>query len=550
MPTISKILKAAEKATSGDGGSLLSRNLISRQRWDEFIWVMRADMGLIGANDGPPSGYDESHRQCFRELMGEHGGDFIFMDSEERKGYERKLARAIHAKFMVNIAVKLLCKLNLYFLTKCVLGYSDLEPSPHLKFAEHIQDNVSQNTNILPRGYFKTTISTKSGSIWLIINRPNIRILICNATATNAELFLKEIKAHFESNDLFRGLFSELLPKNYKEIPWSNNKMQIVRGETWSEPTIYAVGTETNVTSGHFNVIIKDDLVNEDHLTSPEMMQKPIEWEKMSHSLYVPEDDPKKKLDWSTGTRWSYFDYMHNRLEVTDASQKFILSCYNDNGESTFPQKFPNEELARIKDAQGPKVFSCLPWEAPILMDDWSIRRIGHIKVGDYVKGFTTDSTVSKHRQMVRSKVLAIHTERAKTVRVFMKSGAEFRCTPDHKWQIRTSVDSSHKSLYAEAKVGRSLKKVLEVDRIRPPHQLDWAWLGGIIDGEGACKHGSIQITQSKKDNPEVCQRIEKTLNTLGIDYNVWEREPHKKDGVLHQESTHLCIKRWKANKI
>ncbi len=371
MPSISKILKAAEKAGK-TAKSPLSGNLISAARHHEMVLVLRHDMGLIGSQ--PFSAYD-IYMNVYRELLAV--GDFTFMDLYSRRWYEWALAEAIYSRFKINLAVKLMAKLNLYFLTKCVLGYKDLEPYPHGAFTEHLQQNISQNTNVLPRGYFKTTTSTKSGSIFLIINNPNIRILICNATATNAELFLKEIKAHFESNDLFRGLFSELIPSNWKEIPWSNNKMQVVRSETWSEPTIYAVGTETNVTSGHFNVIIKDDLVNEDHLTSPEMMSKPIEWEKMSHSLYVPETDPGKKLDWSTGTRWSYFDYMADRLENTPKEQQFVLSCYDEEGKSTFPEKFPEKELDRIKIAQGPKVFGAqylnnpLPGELAVFKEEW-----------------------------------------------------------------------------------------------------------------------------------------------------------------------------------
>lgn len=313
----------------------------------------------------------------FRHLLSERDTNFMFMCPWGRRYFEEQMAAAIVARYKTNLAIKLLAKLNLYFLSKVVLRYEDLTPETHLPFCEHLLRNISRNTNVLPRGYFKTTISTKSASIFCIINDPNIRILLVNATATNAELMLKEIKSHFETNPYFKLLFPGLVPKNFKEVPWSNNKMQVVRTGNYGEPTIYAVGTDTNVTSGHFNLIIKDDLVNEDHLTSPEQMRKPIEWEKMSHSLYVPDSDPRKKLDWSTGTRWAYFDYMAWRLDMAEDDQKYVLSCFNKDGKSTFPERFPIVELERIRKSQSDRVFSCqylnnpMPAETATFRKEW-----------------------------------------------------------------------------------------------------------------------------------------------------------------------------------
>jgi len=108
----------------------------------------------------------------------------MFMCPWGRRYFEEQMAAAIVARYKTNLAIKLLAKLNLYFLSKVVLRYEDLTPETHLPFCEHLLRNISRNTNVLPRGYFKTTISTKSASIFCIINDPNIRILLVNATAT------------------------------------------------------------------------------------------------------------------------------------------------------------------------------------------------------------------------------------------------------------------------------------------------------------------------------------------------------------------------------
>ena len=314
---------------------------------------------------------------ALHDLVYKHKSNFLYFDREERHYYSQILAQCVYDKYKMNLAVKFLAKMNLYFLTKCILGYADLTPETHLPFCNHIQNNLTKCLNVIPRGYFKTTIATKALCIFLIINDPNIRILVVNATATNAEAFLKEIKSHFESNMLFRDLFREIIPSNFKDVPWANDKMQVVRKNNYSEPTVRTIGIEGNITGMHFNVIIEDDLVNEDHITSHEQMQKPIDWHKMSPALYVPQAEECKKMNIITGTRWSYFDFINFIMEEYDDSQQYIMSCYDEHGESTFPSRYPKEELARIRDAMGPKLFSCqyqndpLPGDIAVFKKEW-----------------------------------------------------------------------------------------------------------------------------------------------------------------------------------
>lgn len=343
----------------------------------DAVNICTEDMGFSDDVTVGTGERERGYNDTFRLLIQKWKGNFLFMPWKERMRVRDIMMSALYHRYRVNLSVKMLAKLDLYFMTKFVLGYNDLSPGTHLPFCSHVVKNISRNLNVIPRGYFKTTITTKAGSIFCIVNDPNIRILIVNATATNAEAFLKEIKGHFENNSRFKKLFREIVPDNFRNIPWSNDKIQVKRKNNYSEPTIRAVGLETNITSGHFNLIIEDDLVNEDHLTSPEMMMKPIEWHKMSNSLYVPSDNPKKKMVWTTGTRWSYFDFIHDMMERVPKKAQYILSCYDDEGRSTFPEKYPVEELNRIRVDQGTQIFSCqyennpLPGEIAVFRKEW-----------------------------------------------------------------------------------------------------------------------------------------------------------------------------------
>ena len=99
-----------------------------------------------------------------------------------------------------------------------------------------------------------------------------------------------------------------------------------------------------------------------------------------------------------------------------------------------------------------------------------------------------------------------------------MRSGRTVRCTKEHKWYMQRK-DKTHRP-YLPARIGRKLKFVYSPpDEPTTEQLLVYGYLAGIIDGEGACNHGSIFIHQSLEVNPEVCERIEQTLQKLDIPY-------------------------------
>ncbi len=92
---------------------------------------------------------------------------------------------------------------SLYFFCKAVLGFSDLTPGMHMPMCEFIQQGRTvlgehkeprKKLCLVPRGHFKTTCGTIGYPLWRLCHDPNTRILIGNATAENAQKFLRHIK--------------------------------------------------------------------------------------------------------------------------------------------------------------------------------------------------------------------------------------------------------------------------------------------------------------------------------------------------------------------
>ncbi len=94
----------------------------------------------------------------------------------------------------------------------------------------------------------------------------------------------------------------------------------------------------------------------------------------------------------------------------------------------------------------------CLPYDAPILMNDLSEKRIKDIKIGDYVIGWKRNNS---QRILCESKVKDVITKKAQLVKVTLSNGKEIYCTKDHKWLTGRSERGNEDKEYSIPKIGR-----------------------------------------------------------------------------------------------
>jgi hypothetical protein len=77
----------------------------------------------------------------------------------------------------------------------------------HGSMATWIRNPSRRKLGLAPRDHLKTSVWTIADTVGRIAINPNIRILIINETASNAQNFLTRIKAVFERNAIFRWVF-------------------------------------------------------------------------------------------------------------------------------------------------------------------------------------------------------------------------------------------------------------------------------------------------------------------------------------------------------
>ena len=216
-------------------------------------------------------------------------------------------------------------------------------------------DYNMQRLYICHRGYYKTTIVTKVHSLQLLLNFPNIRMVLVHNKQDNSSDNLRTVKEYFLSTEVGR-LFPEYIPSG-KE--WGNLSGFSVACKTdiaRSEDTIEAIGVGTEITGRHWDVAKKDDLVVEDSVTTDEQIKKTEDYDDRFNAGHFT--SPKYKLQDYSGTRYHHADLYSKKKN--DKNIKFIKIPLEDgDGNPTHPSRFTPADIVLIKSGLNPWVYNC-----------------------------------------------------------------------------------------------------------------------------------------------------------------------------------------------
>lgn len=173
---------------------------------------------------------------------------------------------------------------NLFECSKFLLGYKDLTYKTHSPICELLTADTTRKLIVLPRGSFKSSIACEAYPVWLLLNNPDLRILLDSEVYTNSKNFLRQIRSHLQSDkvvDLF-GSFGPTENWNEGEITISQRK--IIK----KEASITCSGIGAVKVGQHYDWVIFDDLNSPNNSNTPEGREKVIQHYRMSISLLEP----------------------------------------------------------------------------------------------------------------------------------------------------------------------------------------------------------------------------------------------------------------------
>lgn len=194
---------------------------------------------------------------------------------------------------------------SLFFLAYQMLGFKDVNWRTHGEIIQALESTIKRKLICVPRGCLKSSLACVAYPIWLLINNPNLRILIDSELYTNSKNFLREIKGHLESPMMVKMFGNSVGPV------WNDGEIILSqRSVIKKEASISVGGMGTTKVGLHFDVIIGDDMNSMNNTNTPENAQKVIDHYKMNTSILEPDGTYVV-----IGTRYSDIDLIGHILE-------------------------------------------------------------------------------------------------------------------------------------------------------------------------------------------------------------------------------------------
>lgn len=223
---------------------------------------------------------------------------------------------------------------------------------------------------LVSRGHLKTTINTVAHTIQWILNYPDVRVLLATATDEKAQFIVGKIKQHFQFNPRFRFLYPEFCPHPRKASDFGSKTEFSVPNRTRNdEPTVMTASVGKALASTHHDVIKCSDVVTENNVRTKGQIEEVKEFFGYLDPLRekFESKDGKPNPAWLTleGTIYDFGDAYSDILDERASGRAewwkvTKQSCWLDkeNRVPLWPERFPPEQLDRIRQQIGPVLFS------------------------------------------------------------------------------------------------------------------------------------------------------------------------------------------------
>lgn len=296
---------------------------------------------------------------------------------------------------MVDMVHRLNSLGSFYYFTKIALRKHRLTSHLHKDICDSLEKDSLKEVLEIPRDHFKSTICSEAYPIWRSlpfsqldemymlqlgystewiswmqhIHNQDQRNLLVSANIKNAAKLGRRIDFHYFSNDLFRGLFPEILPN--KSDAWAVESMTHRRSMTaksaQGEGTYDSLGVGAALQSRHYDLIIEDDLVGMEALDSDIVMQSVIDYHKLVVGAFdsVPGRPDLVGDEIVVGNRWQYEDL---NSYLREFEPEFSFQSHDAEGgccakhppmQPIFPEEFSWAKLKKIEARLKTYFYSC-----------------------------------------------------------------------------------------------------------------------------------------------------------------------------------------------
>jgi predicted phage terminase large subunit-like protein len=260
-----------------------------------------------------------------------------------------------------------LCQTDLYFLLRYACKREDIENDWYFNRCREVQALPDGRIDLWAREHGKSSIITFGLTVQDILNNPEVTVGIFSHTRPIAKGFLRQIKRELESNETLKSWFPDILYANPQaDSPkWSEDEGIIVRRKTNpKEATVEAWGlVDSQPTSKHYSLMVYDDVVTRESVTTPDQIAKVTEAWELSTNL-TSEGGAMRMV----GTRY-HFNDTYSEIMRRKAAVPRIHPATDDGTMEGNPVLLSKETLERKRREQGQYTFACQQLLNPVADD-------------------------------------------------------------------------------------------------------------------------------------------------------------------------------------
>lgn len=261
-------------------------------------------------------------------------------------------------------ALRRLCREDLFFLLTIGFNRADINRDWLYARCRDVEATPDGMLDLWAREHYKSTLITYGKSIQDILNNPEVTIGIFSHKRPIAKDFLDQIKRELEVNEDLKGWFPDILYRNpQKESPrWSLDGGIVVKRKTNpKEATVEAHGlVDGQPTGKHFSLLVYDDVVTRESVTTPDMIKKVTDaW---ALSLNLGAHGGRRRY---IGTRY-HFNDTYREIMARQAAKTRLFPATDDGTPHGEPVFLSKESLDEKRREMGPYIFGCQMLQNPI----------------------------------------------------------------------------------------------------------------------------------------------------------------------------------------
>jgi phage terminase large subunit-like protein len=262
-------------------------------------------------------------------------------------------------------ALKQLCSEDLFFLLTIGCKRKDINRDWLYERCREVEANPNGYLDLWAREHYKSTIITFGKSIQdLLVDPDNTTIGIFSHTRPIAKGFLDQIKREFEGNTFLKGLFPDVLYENPRsQAPkWAlDSGLILKRQANPKEANVEAWGlVDGQPTSKHFSILVYDDVVTRESVTTSEQIKKVTEAWELSLNLGA-----QGGVTRYIGTRYHANDTYKTMMSRGSVTPRIYPAT--DNGKvDGVPVFLTKEDLDKKRRDMGPYTFGTQMLQDPV----------------------------------------------------------------------------------------------------------------------------------------------------------------------------------------